>query len=77
MKTVEKEIDTLGRVVIPKKFRTALGIKAGSAVLMSLEGGAVIISAKSSLCALCGEKIDAGVPFRLCATCLAKIKSAE
>ena len=77
MGAIEKEIDMLGRVVIPKKFRNALGVEPGSRVLLSIENDALVISAKSNHCALCGKKISSEEKFRLCVSCLGKIKSAE
>lgn len=41
---IEKEIDGLGRVVIPKDFRKIANIKLKSKVLLSLSSGGVFIT---------------------------------
>ena len=45
MKGIEREIDRLGRVVIPIEFRKKLGIEFNSKVLISLSNGEIIITA--------------------------------
>ena len=44
MDGIEKEIDDLGRIVIPVKFRKKLGVEKNSKVILSLNGDTVCIS---------------------------------
>jgi len=74
MSWVEKDVDALGRVVIPIGFRKRLGIKCDSKVLMKLENGAVTIKSAYMLCALCNEKIDNEEKYRLCNACIALVR---
>ena len=63
MKGIEKEIDRVGRVVIPMEFRKELGFKFNSKVFVSLSNGEIIIRAQNLLCALCGKRIDGEKSF--------------
>ncbi len=75
MSGIEKEIDALGRVVIPAKFRKRMGIESDATVLVSMEDDAVLISPISKRCALCGDKIEKDKKYRLCESCIFKIKA--
>ena len=72
---IEKSIDALGRVVIPIDFRRKAGINLNSKVIVSFSCGAIIISPLHRLCALCGAPIIDEGDYRLCADCIAKIRS--
>ncbi len=75
MNGIEKDIDNLGRVVIPVKFRKKLGLHPNSKVLVSLVDGMLLIYPANKLCALCGNKIEKEQKFQLCDTCISKIRS--
>lgn len=75
MNGIEKEIDALGRIVIPVKFRKRLGIELNSKVFISLENEVIVISGIDKYCALCGDKIKSKSKFRLCNRCILEIKS--
>ena len=71
---MEKVIDKLGRIVIPKPYRDALRVKCGDKISISLEGERIILSAGGSFCVLCKE----GNPKEgvgLCPSCIDFIKS--
>ena len=75
MNGIEKEVDNLGRVVIPMDFRKRLGIVSNSKVMVSLEGDIIVISPSEKYCALCGHTIDNNEGFlRLCGAYIAKIR---
>ena len=74
MYEIEREIDHVGRVVIPREFRKKLGIEFNSKVLISLYDGEVVIKAVKSTCALCGTKISDDKRIRLCENCIEKVK---
>ena len=48
-------IDELGRVVIPKEFRTQAGIANTDPVEITMEGERIIITKYRSVCHFCGE----------------------
>lgn len=75
MSGIEKEVDNLGRVVIPISFRRLLGIEPNSKVLVSIENDVLHISPANKQCALCGKKVPNGQKVRLCNHCISKIKS--
>ena len=75
MNGIEKDIDNLGRIVIPVKFRKKLGVGSNEKVLISCENDSILISAVNKHCALCGKKISAEQKIRLCNTCILQIKN--
>ena len=75
MNGIEKEVDLLGRVVIPAKFREKLGIGLKTKVIVSMEGNGVIIMPQKQQCALCENKIETESKYRLCRRCLMAIKT--
>ena len=75
MDGIEKNIDKLGRVVIPIEYRKALGIEIDSCVTISRHGQEIIISAAQTSCALCGEKTELSPKYRLCKKCVLDIKN--
>lgn len=77
MQEIEKEIDDLGRVVLPASLRQRLGLKSRSKVLITIEDGRLTLSPKEVCCALCGKRVNACEKFRLCAACLAEIRAKK
>ncbi len=75
MNGIEKEVDRLGRVVIPAEYRKRLGIKEGMRVLLSFENDAIMMRAENGCCAICGKKVNPIAKIRLCAECLAQAKA--
>ena len=74
MNGIEKEIDKLGRVVIPIEYRRKLKIESNSTVRVSLVGDTVIITSSRRHCALCGECIRDEASVRLCDACVLMVK---
>lgn len=75
MTGIEKEIDSLGRVLIPAKLRKKLGVKSKAKVFVSLEDDVITIALTSKYCALCGKQIGNEHKLRLCSDCILKIQS--
>ena len=75
MDKIEKEIDKLGRIVLPKAYRDILGLKAHDKLSVSLENSTLILSKPESLCVLCNSRLVADVKIPLCESCILKIKS--
>ncbi|MGB9848891.1 MAG: AbrB/MazE/SpoVT family DNA-binding domain-containing protein [Moorellaceae bacterium] len=67
-----KRVDSLGRVVIPKRLRREFGISLGTPVEFLVgDGGVIVLRKWSPRCALCGSTADV-VPFRgrhVCPAC--------
>ena len=76
-----KSIDHLGRIVIPKVFRTELGLTEGTPIRFRSdpESGALIIRKADDNCAICHSDrklIKIKDDVYLCAVCLKKISKA-
>ena len=75
MNGIEKEIDGLGRVVIPIEYRKRLGFELNSKVAISAENGMIQISPINKICVLCGKRVEKGRKLPLCPKCVELIKS--
>ena len=76
MNGIEKEVDKLGRVVIPIEYRRRLKIENNSTVRVSLVGDTVIITSSRRYCALCGERLQGEAELRLCDSCILMVKGS-
>ena len=74
MSGIEKQIDKLGRIVLPKSYRDKLGLCSNDKVLLSLENSVITISVKENLCALCAKRLQSPQEIRLCEACIARVK---
>ena len=74
MNGTEKQIDKLGRLLIPAEFRKKLGLEKDSKVLVALEGNMIFITPTEKCCTICGSKVQIHKDFHLCAACIKKIK---
>ena len=74
MKQYQREIDELGRVVIPKEVREALGFEPKKTVGITLLDDAIVITPKGAVCSICGRPISAGAKYKLCPECVKTIK---
>ena len=74
MNGIEREVDNLGRVVIPINFREKLGIEANTKLLVSMEKGNIIMVPVKECCALCLAHINKEAKIRLCNRCIEKVK---
>ena len=50
-----KPIDPVGRIVIPKDFRDAVGFCDGEDLLIEVEEGKVVLSKAEQTCIFCGK----------------------
>ena len=72
-----REIDKLGRIVIPMELRKTLNIKEGDPIEFKLEGGAIVLRAMKPRCQFCDSEFELS-DFEgkfICRTCLEKVKS--
>ena len=79
MKSKGHVIDNNGRLVIPKTYRTALGVDRNCEVAMKLEGDKLIVTKakETELCAFCSSADDL-VHFKhdfICKKCFNEIKA--
>ncbi len=72
---IERELDSLGRVVIPIQYRKKLSLSATSKVSFELRGNKIIITPVERLCSLCSEKLDNDSDINLCEACILRVKS--
>ena len=74
-----RNIDELGRIVIPKEIRNAFDIKSSDPVEIYTEGDRVILTKYYPACIFCGG--NEGVGYykgkKVCARCLAELKSGN
>ena len=71
------KIDNLGRIVIPKSIRNALGINHNDEISMTVENDKLIISKGFKTCVICSSKnVTKQVSDKLlCVSCVPDIKS--
>ena len=69
-----KKVDKLGRIVLPKNYRQALGIDTDSEVVLGIEGSTITVKACGDSCRLCGSKENVNKYFSLCLECITKVK---
>ena len=74
---VQRCLDELGRITLPKEIRKNLSIPTGTPLLIHVEGNKIILEKSGKACAICGsaddikEFNDKGV----CINCIEQIKA--
>ena len=74
---ITRQLDSLGRFVLPIEIRRVLDIKEKDALEIFTDNGRVILQKYQPACIFCGEASDT-VLFddkRICRSCLKKLKS--
>ena len=74
---VQRPVDSLGRVVIPKEIRTAFDIKTDDKLAISIEGNKIILVKHENKCVFC-DGTDDLVNFegkKVCMACLKKLST--
>ena len=72
---IVRELDTLGRIVIPMELRRRYGLGAKDPIEIYTEGDAIILKKYTTTCFICNEA-DADIscgPFHICRNCLDKV----
>lgn len=74
---IVRNIDELGRIVIPKEIRKKLGIEKNDPVEIFVDGETVILSKYHPVCHFCGktENISDFKGKTICGDCIAELKS--
>lgn len=73
---IVRNVDTLGRIVIPQELRDKLGIKIKDPIEILTNGNSIIFRKYNINCVLCG-KADKLVKFEeqlLCSKCIEQLK---
>ncbi|MCQ2385116.1 MAG: AbrB/MazE/SpoVT family DNA-binding domain-containing protein [Clostridia bacterium] len=75
---IVRNIDEMGRLVLPKEMRKKMDIASGDEMEIYTEGDRIIIKKYVPTCSFCGA--EAGVTEfrgkRICSACIAEIKAA-
>ena len=73
---IVRQIDTLGRIVLPIELRRTLGIAEGDPLEIFVESGRIVLSKYETSCTFCGEK-EGLVQFKdhyICSKCIEELK---
>ena len=73
---IVRNVDELGRIVIPKEMRTKMGIGIADPVEIFVEGERIILTKYHPACLLCGgtDGVCEIKGKKICATCISDIK---
>ena len=76
---IKREVDKLGRIVLPIELRRTMELESGDAVEIYVEGNRVILEKYRPSCIFCGKSEDVIVykDKNICPTCVAEIRKAE
>ena len=75
---IVRNVDELGRIVIPKEMRTKMDITSSDPIEIYVEGDKIILTKFQHLCAFCGSSTEL-CDFKgkkICASCLSEIKES-
>lgn len=75
-----REIDSVGRVVIPKQLRKEFGLlEENSRVIISAENGCIIMKKAVACCSFCKSELElsAFAEQYICADCLSQLKKLD
>ena len=76
---IVRNIDELGRIVIPKEMRKKMDIASSDPVEIYVDGDKIILTKYYPCCSFCQNDVDV-VEFKgkkICRACLDEIKSAN
>lgn len=71
----ERKVDELGRILIPKEVRAAVGIDTGTRMKIVVTGGDIILRKSAPTCRICGAEMAEDDDFVICANCIRDIKA--
>ena len=75
--TTQKEIDALGRVVIPYRYREQLGIDKNTTVDLVLNKDNIEIKPRKRACPLCKGFKNINETVGLCEECIQRVKELD
>lgn len=70
---MKRKLDQLGRIVIPKEMRRKVGLQNNDPVELQCDGNTITLSKSSSVCRLCGAKLDDNAELKVCRECAQQI----
>lgn len=72
-----RNVDKLGRIVIPKELRDSMNIKYNDRLKIFIDNRDIVIKQCNKLCVFCGsrENLKDTLGMSVCSGCLTKIKS--
>jgi transcriptional pleiotropic regulator of transition state genes len=76
---IVRNIDELGRIVIPKEIRNKMDIASSDPIEIYVDGDKIILTKYHPCCNFCGSEINV-TEFKgkkICITCLDEIKNAN
>ena len=74
MSGVKRQIDKLGRIIIPISYRKFLNLSENSHLNIDLKNNSIIITPLENQCVLCGASTNLHNEKPLCADCIKSIK---
>ncbi|MGX4601702.1 AbrB/MazE/SpoVT family DNA-binding domain-containing protein [Faecalimicrobium sp. JNUCC 81] len=78
-KGIERKLDRLGRIIIPKEIRTKLNFKENQSLNISVVDNAVIITKSKKRCLFCYEskELKEYNDFLICKECIENISDIK
>ena len=76
---VVRQLDTLGRIVIPIELRRTMGIATKDSIEIFVEGDQIILKKYQPCCIFCGDskKVTEFKGKNICSKCLREIQSKQ
>ena len=72
--SIEREIDGLGRIVLPKDYRKKLNILPKTKLSLELVGDSIILRREKRLCKICGHEELLDKNLDICNSCIKLVK---
>jgi len=78
-RTITRQMDELGRIVLPRDFRNTLGWRTETKVAVQLDGDKMVLFAEPNLCFLCGgkENLREVKDRYICEACIAELSGGQ
>jgi len=73
---IVRNVDELGRIVIPKEMRTKMNISSSDPIEIYVEDDKIILKKFENACSFCGGGLDLTTfkGKKICASCIAEIR---
>ncbi|OJU17071.1 MAG: AbrB family transcriptional regulator [Clostridiales bacterium 43-6] len=73
---IERKLDELGRVVLPKELRRTMQLDTGTPMIIYVEGNRIILEKGALICAACGNtaEVKEVAGRTVCQNCIQEIK---
>lgn len=79
MKGISRDIDDLGRIVLPKEIRRSMNINTGDSINIIIDGDKIVLRPdKADGCAVCGKDRRNGKTYKgkfICSGCLLELSA--